>query len=266
MSSFGRVTGELMTHWVRFEHRERAGFGQLADGEVEVFSGDMFDAPTPTGETLALDTLKILTPTVPSKMIALANNFHALLEKLGMPTPVEPLYFLKPNSSFHPHGQDIRRPASYTGKVIFEGELGLVVAKHCKNVTVEQAHEYLFGCTCINDVTAIELLNKDPAFAQWTRAKAPDTFGVFGPSIATDVDPSSLEVRSVLNGQQRQHYPVSDMVFTAAELISHISKDMSLMPGDVIACGTSVGVGSMKPGSTIQISIDGIGTLENTFH
>lgn len=254
-----------MAHWVRFSRADSTGFGKLEGDQIEVFSGDMFDSPTATGDTLALGAVSLLTPTVPSKMVALANNFHALIAKLELPTPAEPLYFLKPNSSFHPHGKAIRRPAGYSGKIIFEGELGLVIGKHCRNVAVEEAYEYLFGCTCVNDVTAIEILNKDPAFAQWTRAKAPDTFGVFGPGVSTGLDPSGLVVRSVLNGQQRQHYPVSDMVFSPAELISLISHDLSLVPGDVIACGTSVGVGSMKPGSTIQISIDGVGTLENTF-
>ena len=109
---------------------------------------------------------------------------------------------------------------------------------------------YIFGYTCVNDVTAAEILNKDPGFAQWTRAKSFDTFGVFGPVIATDVDPNLLVVRTLLNDQERQNYPVSDAIFGPAALVSLISRDMTLEAGDVIACGTSVGVGSMKPGST----------------
>ncbi len=114
-------------------------------------------------------------------------------------------------------------------------------------------------------MTASEILNKDPGFAQWTRAKSFDTFGVFGPVIATGLDPSQLTVRTILNDQERQNYPVADIIFPPATLVSLISQDMTLEAGDVIACGTSVGVGSMKPGSTVSIAIDGIGTLTNRF-
>ena len=109
------------------------------------------------------------------------------------------------------------------------------------------------------------MLFRSPLFQQWVRSKAADTYGVMGPVVATGLDPDSLTIRSVLDGQERQNYSVSDFVFKPAELISHISGDMTLLPGDVIACGTSVGAGSMKPGSTIEITIDGIGTLSNTF-
>lgn len=254
-----------MSKWVRYQHKGQVGFGTLSDGRIEEHSGDMFAGAVATGQTVGLDEVELLTPSVPSKMVALCNNFHALVTKLGMATPSEPAYFLKPNNSFHPHGKPIRRPAWYKGKVIFEGELGLVIGRTCKEVAVEHALDYLFGCTCINDVTSIDLLNKDPSFTHWTRAKAPDTFGVFGPCIATVLDPSALVVKSSLNDTERQNYPISNMVFSAAQLISSISHDMTLNPGDVVACGTSVGVGSMKPGSRIEISIEGIGSLINTF-
>ena len=148
---------------------------------------------------------------------------------------------------------------------MFEGELGIVIGKRCRAVDEADAASYIFGYTCVNDVTAAEILNKDPGFAQWTRAKSFDTFGVFGPVIATDVDPSKLVVRTILNDQERQNYPVADAIFAPAKLVSLISHDLTLEPGDVIACGTSVGVGSMKPGSVISIVIDGIGTLTNRF-
>ncbi|UCH52680.1 MAG: fumarylacetoacetate hydrolase family protein, partial [Pseudomonadota bacterium] len=105
----------------------------------------------------------------------------------------------------------------------------------------------------------------DPTFAQWTRAKSFDTFGAFGPVIATDIDPMTVSVKTMLSGKERQNYPVSDIVFPPTQLVSLISQDMTLMPGDVIACGTSIGVGSMKPGSTVEIVIDGIGTLSNSY-
>jgi 2-keto-4-pentenoate hydratase/2-oxohepta-3-ene-1,7-dioic acid hydratase in catechol pathway len=254
-----------VTYWIRFEHAGRAGFGTLDDDLIHVHRGDMFAAPMDTGETLSLSAVKLLTPCVPSKMVALWNNFHQLAAKLGNPEPAEPLYFLKGNNSFLAHGETIRKPAAYDGKVVYEGELGVVIGRRASNVSEADAAAHIFGYTCINDVTAAELINKDATFAQWTRAKSFDTFGVFGPGIATGVDPSGLTIRLVLNEQERQNYPVADMIFPPAKLVSLVSRDMTLEPGDIIACGTSVGVGSMKPGSTVSVIIEGIGTLTNRY-
>ena len=173
---------------------------------------------------------------------------------------------MKANNSFLGPDKTIRRPASYDGKVVYEGELGIVIGKTCSQVAEAEALDYVFGYTCINDVTAAELISKDKTFAQWTRAKSFDTFGVFGPFIATGLEPASLVVKTVLNGDERQNYPISDMIFPAPKLVSMISHDMTLMPGDVIACGTSIGVGSMKEKSnTVEVTIEGIGTLANVF-
>jgi 2-keto-4-pentenoate hydratase/2-oxohepta-3-ene-1,7-dioic acid hydratase in catechol pathway len=253
-----------MAHWLRFARDGRTGFGTLEDGTIRVHSGSMFDAPRATGETLPREAVSVLTPTEPSKMVALVDNYHALVAKLAHAVPPEPLYFLKGNSSFLADGGTIRVPASYSGKVVYEGELGIVIGRRARAVSEADAASHIFGYTCVNDVTAAELLQKDPGFAQWTRAKSFDTFGVFGPVIATGIDPSGLHVRTILNDQERQNYPVSDMIFPPARLVSLISQDMTLEPGDVIACGTSVGVGSMKPGSTVSVVIDGIGQLDNT--
>ncbi len=254
-----------MTHWIRFAENGVPGFGQLDGATVDVYSGDMFDSPQPTGRTVALAAVTLLVPAAAGKMVALWNNFHALAAKLGNPVPAEPLYFIKGNGSYLASGEPIRRPPSYGGKVIFEGELGIVIGRTCRAVSEADAPAHIFGYTCINDVTAVDLLNKDATFAQWTRAKSFDTFGVFGPVVATGLDPLQLSVRTVLDGQERQNYPVADMVFPPARLVSLISQDMTLDPGDVIACGTSIGVGSMKPGSTVAVTIDGIGTLVNRF-
>ena len=254
-----------MTHWIRFAENGVPGFGQLDGATVDVYSGDMFDSPQPTGRTVALAAVTLLVPAAAGKMVALWNKFHALAAKLGNPVPAEPLYFIKGNGSYLASGEPIRRPPSYGGKVIFEGELGIVIGRTCRAVSEADAPAHIFGYTCINDVTAVDLLNKDATFAQWTRAKSFDTFGVFGPVVATGLDPAQLSVRTVLDGQERQNYPVADMVFPPARLVSLISQDMTLDPGDVIACGTSIGVGSMKAGSTVAVTIDGIGTLVNRF-
>lgn len=251
--------------WVRFEHNNTIGFGTLDDDLINVYTGDVFANPAATGESLKLSDVVLIAPVEPGKMVAMINNFHELIEKLGATVPQEPHYFFKSNSSFHPPGKTIRRPAGYDGKIIFEGELGIVIGKKCKDVSVEDAKSYIFGYTCVNDVTSIEILNREAIFAQWTRCKAADTYGVIGPAIATNLDYDNIRVKASLRGQERQNYPITDMVFNELELISAISKDMTLYPGDIIACGTSVGVGSMRTGDVIEITIDGIGTLSNTF-
>jgi 2-keto-4-pentenoate hydratase/2-oxohepta-3-ene-1,7-dioic acid hydratase in catechol pathway len=199
-------------------------------------------------------------------MICLWNNFHELATKLGSPAPDEPLYLLKAPSAFVAHGDTIYRPKSYDGKVVYEGELGIVIGRRCSNVSETEAADHIFGYTCVNDVTAADIINKNPTFPQWTRAKSFDTFGAFGPVIATGLDPAGLRVRTVLDAQERQNYPVSDMIIPPAKLVSLISQDMTLLPGDLIACGTSIGVGTMKnPTNTVEVSIEGVGTLENVF-
>lgn len=254
-----------MQRWLRFECSGSVGFGTLDDGSISVYEGDLFNNPRPTTQKIPLNAVKLLTPVQPTKMIALWNNFRALAAKLGAAIPPEPLYLLKGNNSFLGAEATIRSPKSFGGKVVFEGELGIVIGKTCKEVSEADAARHIFGYTCVNDVTASDIINRDPSFAQWVRAKSFDTFGVFGPAVATGLDPSGLTVRTILNGQERQNYPVSDMIFPPVKLVSLISQDMTLYPGDIIACGTSVGVGSMKPGSRIEIAIDGIGILSNPF-
>lgn len=255
-----------MTNWIRFDRNGTVGFGALSGSTIEVHTGDMFSDPQPTGEKLGLAAVKVLAPCVPGKMICLWNNFAANAKKQNLSKPPEPLWFLKGSNAFLAHGEAIKRPPSYNGKIVYEGELGIVIGKRCSNVSEEEAAKYIFGYTCVNDVTAIDLLNKDPTFAQWVRSKSFDTFGAFGPVIATGVDPMSLRVRTILNGTERQNYPVNDMFFPPAKLVSLLSRDVTLEPGDVIACGTSVGVGVMSEAeNTIEISIDGIGTLSNKF-
>ena len=254
-----------MAHWIRYEHNGVTGFGTIEGDVISIFEGDMFDHPAATGETLALNAVRVLTPCQPTKMVALWNNFRALAEKLNQAIPPEPLYFLKGNNAFHPHGEAIRVPVSYAGKVVYEGELGIVIGKRCRDVSETDAANFIFGYTCINDVTAVELLFKDSSFAQWTRAKSFDTFGVFGPVIATNIDPMTLSIQTILNGQERQNYAIADMIFPPTKLVSLISRDMTLEAGDVIACGTSIGVGSMKAGSDISVVIAGIGELRNRY-
>jgi 2-keto-4-pentenoate hydratase/2-oxohepta-3-ene-1,7-dioic acid hydratase in catechol pathway len=215
---------------------------------------------------LALADVELLPPATPSKIVALWNNFHALAAKLNQPTPPEPLYLLKAPTSVAAPGAVVKRPGCYDGKTTYEGELGIVIGKTCRTVSADDADDFIFGYTCVNDITANDILTRDPTFAQWARAKGIDGYGPFGPVITTDVDPAELVVRTILNGVERQNYPISDMIFTAQELVSRISHDMTLLPGDLICCGTSIGVGVMKePVNTVTVAIDGIGELTNEF-
>lgn len=253
--------------WVRFENRDGIGFGTLTPSGIRVHNGTMFEAPTATEQILALSDVELLAPATPSKIIALWNNFHSLAAKLNSPEPAEPLYLLKAPTSVTAPGAVIRRPPSYNGKTIYEGELGIVIGRECRGVSVDQAGEFIFGYTCVNDVTAIDILNRDPTFAQWARAKSFDGYGPFGPVIATGIDPAKLVVRTILNGAQRQSYPIADMIFSAHELVSKISHDVTLLPGDLICCGTSIGVGAMKESkNTVTVAIEEIGELTNEFH
>ena len=254
-----------MIQWIRVKHNGDIKFGTLDDGEISVHTGDMFDAPSPTSASIPLASVEVLTPCLPTKIIGLWNNFGAVATKNGLDRPTEPLYFYKPPSGILAPGGTILRPESYDDRVIFEGELGVVIGKLCKNVSAEEVDDYVLGYTCVNDATALPIIFEDPSFPQWSRAKSFDTFTPFGPVIATDLDPQSLHVTAQLNGKIRQDYPVSDMFFSPLELVQRISRGMTLLPGDIITCGTSLGALPMKPGSTIEIHIDGIGTLSNTF-
>lgn len=254
-----------MTLWARIEHEGRARIGTVDGDLVRLHDGTIFEPGPATGEEVAAADARWLTPTEPTKMVALWNNFRAAAEKNGWAIPAEPLTFLKAPNTFAAHGQAIAVPKSYDGRVAYEGELGIVIGRTCSGVSVEEAAGHILGYTCVNDVTAMELLQRDPAFPQWTRAKNFDGFGVFGPVVATGLDPASLTVRTLVNGRERQNYRVDDMIFPPAELVSRISQDMTLVPGDIIACGTSLGVLPMKAGTVVEIAIDGIGMLRNQY-
>ena len=251
-------------HWVRYQQANGIGFGTLHGERIHEHRGDMFDAPAPTGRELALHDVRLLSPTQPTKVIALWNNFAALGAKLGLAVPAEPLYLLKSPNSFAGPLDVIRQPRS-GGKVVFEGELGIVIGKTASGVDEANAMAHVFGYTCANDVTEADILNRDASFTQWVRAKGFDTFCPMGPVVATGLDASTLVVTTTLNDSERQNYPVSDMRFSVERLVSLISADMTLNPGDVILCGTSIGVGSMKPGSDITVEIAGIGALRNRY-
>ena len=252
-----------MANWVRFIHENNCHFGNQNGDVIELYTGDMFSNPLKTSTTINVSEVEFLNPCVPSKMIALWNNYKTLAEEKGLSKPNNPLYLNKAVSAIIEPGQNIERPKFYEEAIFYEGELGIVIGSECKNIERDSSKDYILGYTCINDVTAMDLVKKDPAFDQWTRSKSFDTFGIFGPTIVTDIDPMNLRITSKLNGEVVQDYNTSDMFFNVFEIVSFLSKDMTLFPGDIIACGTNSGLGPMDEGDTIQVSVEGIGALTN---
>ena len=251
-------------HWIAYSLNGEPGFGTLEADTIAVHSGDMFAAPRATGASVPLADVRVELPCRPSKLIALWNNFHAAAEKQGLERPEAPLFFLKAPNTYAATGTTIAVPEA-AGRILFEGELGIVIGKVARDASPEQAADHIFGYTCINDVTALAVLKADPSFPQWTRSKGFDGFGPFGPVIATDLDVAEASVRVLVNGRERQAYALSDMMLHPAQIVSMISQGMTLLPGDVIACGTSIGAGPIPKGATVDVVIDGIGTLTNSF-
>ncbi len=259
------IAEKTVANWIRFEFAGRAQLGKLFGDEIEVYRGDLFDDPQPAGERVALSSVRLLTPCTPGKFLGLWNNFHRRAELEGLPRPEHPLYFVKTTNSYLAGGETIRQPRSYDGPVVFEGELGVVIGRECCRIQEDEAWRYIFGYTCVNDVTARGILKSDPSFPQWVRAKSFDTFGVFGPGIVTGLEPDELTVRARVDGVEKQNYPVADMFMRPREIVSRLSHDMTLHPGDLIACGTSFGTGAMPEGCRVDIEIGGVGILSNRF-
>lgn len=241
-------------------------FAHVEGDVVQPVQGSPFGDWQDSGQPLALDQVQWLPPVQASKVIALWKNFHALAIKQNQTIPEEPLFALRAPSSLAAHRQHVIKPSSYHGAVFYEGELALIVGKRMKEVAVDKVRDYLLGCTIANDVSAMELINRDPSFAQWSRSKSYDTFGVIGPWIDTTFDWTSAHVHTRVNGRERQNYPLSDMIFEPLTLLSRLSHDMTLEPGDVVLCGTSVGSLPMRPDTEVEVEIDGLGVLSNRYN
>lgn len=195
----------------------------------------------------------------PSKIVCVGRNYADHAKELGNEPPAEPIIFLKPPSSvLAPGGRIVRPPQSQ--RVDFEGELALVIGREARNVTASQWRDYVAGFTCANDVTARDLQKKD---GQFTRGKGFDTFCPLGPWIETDLDPASLRLTTRVNGETRQDGNTSQMIFSCGVIIAFITSVMTLVPGDVVLTGTPAGVGPLNGGDTVEVEIEGIGTLRN---
>lgn len=244
---------------IRFEHQGKTEFGYLEDDQILIIAGDIFKNPTLTGEQINLKDVKVLYPLLPSKIVCLGLNYRKHVDEIGFDLPKEPLIFLKPPSAVIGHLDVIKYPAD-TERVDYEGELALVIGKKAKMVKENKALDYVLGCTAANDVSARDYQERE---GQWTRAKGFDTFCPIGPVIATGVDADNLAIMTRLNGKIVQNSNTSDQVFNNAQLVSFVSKVMTLFPGDIILTGTPSGIGPMKKGDEIEIEIEGVGILKN---
>jgi 2-keto-4-pentenoate hydratase/2-oxohepta-3-ene-1,7-dioic acid hydratase in catechol pathway len=240
---------------VRVRYEGKLFYATLAGKELLCLDRSLgYEAP------IALSEVMIMPPAQPSKIICAGLNYRAHAEEMGMAIPDEPVIFFKPPTAIIGPGQSIVLPPG-VGRVDYEAELALVMGKNARNIEPADVAGYIFGYCCANDVTARELQAKDKLYA---RAKGFDTFCPLGPWIETQVeDPSNLPVRTLVNGEVRQDGHTSDMIFSPFELVSFISKVMTLLPGDVILTGTPPGVGPIKPGDDVHVDIANVGLLIN---
>jgi 2-keto-4-pentenoate hydratase/2-oxohepta-3-ene-1,7-dioic acid hydratase in catechol pathway len=206
-----------------------------------------------------LNEVKLLAPCVPSKIICLGKNYLSHAEEFNSDVPSVPLIFLKPPTSVIGPEERIILPQG-SGRVDYEGELAVVIGKKAKNIPQERAKDYILGYTCFNDVSERYNQKLD---GQWTRAKGYDTFAPMGPWIETATSPDDLKLETYLNGEIRQSARTSDLIFKIPELVQFISNIMTLLPGDIIATGTTAGVGRMNPGDIVEVKIEKIGNLKN---
>jgi 2-keto-4-pentenoate hydratase/2-oxohepta-3-ene-1,7-dioic acid hydratase in catechol pathway len=208
-----------------------------------------------------LRSVRLLPPCAPTKIVCVGRNYAEHAKELGNEPPAEPLIFLKPPSSLIASGDAIVYPA-LSQRVDYEGELGVVIGKRARNISREEAMNYVLGYTCVNDVTARDLQKKD---GQWTRGKGFDTFCAAGPCLVPkdELRIENLRIRTLLDGGVKQDAYAREMIFPVDVILSYVTAFMTLEPGDLVATGTPPGVGPLQPGSKVRIEIEGIGVLEN---
>jgi 2-keto-4-pentenoate hydratase/2-oxohepta-3-ene-1,7-dioic acid hydratase in catechol pathway len=253
---------------VRFTAPEKLGigsdplFGVLNDKDaILVLRGDpIYAGIVPQDKTVNLSEVKLLAPVIPrSKVVCIGKNYADHAAEMNSEVPSEPVIFIKPNTSVIGPNETIVWP-KMSQRVDHEAELAIVISRICKEVPAEKAKDVIYGYTLANDVTARDLQKMD---GQWTRAKGFDTFCPLGPWIETEFIPGNQKITAVLDGQIKQSSLLSEMIFKIPQIIEFVTNVMTLLPGDVILTGTPAGISPMPAGSTITISIDGLGTLTN---
>jgi 2-keto-4-pentenoate hydratase/2-oxohepta-3-ene-1,7-dioic acid hydratase in catechol pathway len=226
----------------------------LPSGEADFRCGEAIDVP--------LSAVHLLAPVCPTKIVCVGRNYREHAKELNHEIPMEPLIFLKPPSAVLAPGGTIVRPTALSQRVDHEGELGVVIGKRCKGIPEGQdVRDFILGYTCVNDVTARDLQNKD---GQWSRAKGFDTFCPIGPVVVSKLDPwKGVGVQTWVNGELRQNGTTADFIFPLDVILRYISQVMTLEPGDVIATGTPAGVSPLKAGDVVEVSVEGVGALGN---
>ncbi|MDR3354327.1 MAG: fumarylacetoacetate hydrolase family protein [Synergistaceae bacterium] len=253
---------EEAERFCRFLVDGRTYNGTVRGNMVDIVEGDMFGGFSGMRMSYPADMIKILTPFTPTKIWCVGQNYVGHVKELNNQLPSDPVIFSKPLTSLAGCGDPVRIP-EWAGRIDYEGELAAVIGRRCKKVSEDEALAYVRGYSCFNDVTARELQVKD---GQWTRSKGFDTFAPFGPYVLlTDTMPSDARITTRLNGNVVQKELFTNMVFSVARIISHISRFATLEPGDVIATGTPEGIGRVCPGDRVEVEIDYIGTLTNPF-
>jgi 2-keto-4-pentenoate hydratase/2-oxohepta-3-ene-1,7-dioic acid hydratase in catechol pathway len=244
----------------RFSNGAEPRFGIVDGPELVVLKGHPLVAGyQTTGERIPLKELKLLAPTIPSKIVCIGKNFADHAAEIGEEVTEEPLIFFKPSSAIIGHGDAIVIPPQ-SKQVELEAELCLVIGKLAKNVTEDKALEYLWGVTIANDVTARDLQFGD---GQWARSKGFDTFCPLGPWVETEFVPDGQVIESRINGEVRQNVAISEMVHKIPFIISYVSKNMTLLPGDIILTGSPAGISVINAGDLIECEVEGIGILSN---
>lgn len=246
--------------YARVKYKNEIYYAEIKENTAYLLDGDIFDLYSQSGIEVSIDKVKLLAPCEPSKIIAVGLNYKSHADELDLNIPSFPALFMKPTSSVIAHDENITYPPM-SNQVDYEAELAIVIGKTASYVSEDKAKDYIFGYTCLNDVTARDLQRQD---SQWTRAKGFDTFAPIGPWIETDLDPDNLDISLKLNGETRQSSNTKHFIFDTKYLVSKISEIMTLYPGDIITTGTPQGIGAMKSGDTVEITIEGIGTLKNT--
>jgi len=227
----------------------------------EKAEGDMESLRTRKIEAIPLAEARLLPVVRPSKIVCIGRNYREHATELGHEVPKEPLIFLKATSALLAPGGTVRRP-KISGRVDYEGELGIVMGKTCYQPPADaDIRQFILGYTCVNDVTARDLQNTD---GQWSRAKGFDTFCPVGPVVTDEIDPwAGIGVETRVNGQVKQNGNTRDLIFSLDVVIRHIAQAMTLYPGDLIPSGTPSGVGPVVAGDVMEVTVEGVGTLKN---
>ncbi len=234
-------------------------FAVIEGDEVAELDGPPVGGLRFTGNRAPLADCRLLAPVLPSKVIAVGLNYPSTAEYIGLPIPKEPLLSLKPSTSVIGPDDPIRKPRDVE-ILDHEAELAVVVNGLVRNADEQTAAQAILGYTCVNDLTSRDLRERE---GQWTRAKGYDGFCPLGPWIETEIEPLGLRLRARVNGEVRQDANTKEMVFGPVQLVSFVSRVMTLLPGDVICTGTPAGVGAVEPGDVVEIEIEGIGILRN---